>query len=198
MSPLQGSDQAGIIGVGAAVLLGIAAAMFKAANLRGDSNSKWSSRVDLAVLALDEKTVVELRELRDEIDDLLPEDIGPFDPTRVVTLNPAPLSARVEQTARYYKARMRMERNLAIVRRLGRVFVASLALLAVSVVLLTIFYAELIDDWAWIRWAGFASGGLGAITLVASMTVYVVCVDRLAGGEILADTASQTSGSGDT
>jgi hypothetical protein len=193
---LEGSDQAGIIAVGAGALLVLAGAIFKAANLRGDSNSKWSSRIDLAVVALDEKTVVELRELREEIETVLPDAHTPFDPTRNVSVNPAPLSERVERTAKYYTARMRMSNDLDRVRRLGRVFVFSLALLMIAVVLLTVHYAEVLD-WAWTRWAGFGAGGLAVVILVAAGVVYGVCVDRLASGEILADTASRAGAGGD-
>ena len=190
---LEGSDQAGIVAIGAGALLGVAGAIFKAANLKGDSNSKWSSRVELAVLALDEKTVAELRELRDDIDDLLADADAPFDPSHVVSVDPGPLSARVEQTARYYSARVRMESNLHRVRQLGRVFVVGLSALALAIAALTLYFGELVDP-AWLKWAGFVLGALGLVASIAAGIVYVVCVDRLSGDEILADTASQAGG----
>ena len=176
-------------------MLVLAGAIFKAVNLRGDHNTKWSSRIDLAVVALDEKTVVVLRELRTDIDKLLPTD-DPFDPIRV-SVDPSPLSERVEQTATFYAARVGMKKNLNRVLSLGRVFVFGLVVLMVAIVLLTLHYAELLD-WSWMRWAGYVSGGIGASILVCAMVVYSVCVDRLASGEILAETASQAREGGGT
>lgn len=186
---LEGSDQAGVIAVGVAAVLTLGAAVFKAANLRGDSNTKWSSRIDLAAVALDEKTVAELNLLRDEIDALLPDEDAPFDPGQAI-VDPSPVSRRVELTAKYYRARVRLEGDLGRVRRLGRVFVVSLVMLILAAAFLTLHFAELLD-WDWIRWAGWALGGLGLVLLVAATVAYIFCVDRLASGEILAGTAAQ-------
>ena len=175
-------------------MLVLAGAIFKAVNLRGDHNTKWSSRIDLAVVALDEKTVVVLRELRTDIDKLLPTDEDPFDPIRV-SVDPSPLSERVEQTATFYAARVRMTKDLDRVLRLGRVFVFGLVVLMLAIVLLTLHYAEILD-WSWMRWAGYGCGGVGVAILISAMVVYSVCVDRLASGEILAETASQAGGGG--
>jgi hypothetical protein len=189
---LSDSDPAGIIAVGAGTLLVLSGAAFKAVNLRGDANSKWSSRIDLAVVALDEKTVAELKALRAEIDDLVPDDDAPFDPAQAI-IDPAPLSERVERTAKFYRARVRMENDLDRVRRLGRVFVFLLLLLMISVAMLTIHYAELFD-WSWARTAGLAAGAVSVALLIFAGAVYGVCMDRLASGEILADTAGQGGG----
>lgn len=185
------AGQIAVVAIGVTALLALGPAIFKAANLRGDVNNKWSSRVDLAVVALDEKTVVELRELRDEINEVLPEPDAPFDPAQAI-VDPAPLSARVERTAEYYERRVGMERNLDRVRRLGRVFVTSLSMIAVGVVPLTVYYSDLLE-WEWMRWAGLALLGVGLVALISAATVYIVCVDRLSGAEILADTGAQAS-----
>lgn len=186
--------QAGVILGGATALLVLGGAIFKAANLRGDANNKWSSRVDLAAVALDEKTIAELRKLGDEIETVMPDQNRPFDPAQAI-IDPSPLSERVERTAKYYRARVRMASDLNHVRQLGRLFVASLLLLAVGVTLLTVYYAELIG-WGWMPWAGGGSGGLGLLVLVAGGVTYIVCVDRLSSAEILAETAAQAAGGG--
>lgn len=189
-------DQAGVIAIGVGALCVLAPAIFKAANLRGDSNNKWSSRVDLAAVALDEKTVVELRELRDETDTVLPPADAPFDPSQAI-VDPSPLSERVERTAKYYRARVRMQRDLHRVCRLGRVFVVSLTMIAIAAALLPAYYAELLD-WGWMRWVGVSLGAVGLLALIVGGVVYVVCVDRLSGAEMLADTAAQAAGAGTT
>jgi hypothetical protein len=192
---LGSSDQAGIIAAGGAAVIFLAGAIFKAVNLRGDQNAKWSSRVDLAVVALDEKLVVELRELRREIDEVLPEG-GKFDPTVDVSMDPAPLSVRVEKTAAYYSARVGMKRDLDRVLVLGRVFVLGLVAGVLAAVFLTLHYAEIVN-WSWLQWAGFGTGAVAVAVLVVAMIVYGVCVDRLASGELLADTASRAAGGGE-
>lgn len=183
-------DQLTVVGIGVGVLLVLIPAIFKAGSLRGDANNKWSSRRDLAVVALDEKTVVELRNLRDETNTVLPPVDAPFDPAQAI-VDPSPLSERVERTAKYYRARVGMERDLDRLRRLGRVFVASLSMLAVATVLLTVYYSELLD-WKSLQWAGVGVGGVGLTTFIVAGVVYILCEDRLSGAEILADTAAQT------
>jgi hypothetical protein len=185
-------DQLTVIGIGVGSLLVIGPAIFKAANLRGDTNNKWRDRVDLAVVALDEKIVGELGELRDETDSVLSPANVPFDPAQAI-VDPSPLSERVARTAKYYAARVRMKTDLNRAHRLGRVFVVSLSMLAFAVVLLTLFFADLID-WNPMKWAGVVIGGLGLVALIAATVVYVVCVDRLSSAEILADTAPQGGG----
>lgn len=190
---INAGDQAAIIGVGAAAVLVLVPALVKAANLRGDTNNKWSSRIDLAGIALDEKAAVALHTLRDDIDNLMPDD--PFEPGRVI-VDPSPLNERVEMTGKYYRARVRMQKDLSLVLRLGRVCVGALTTLIVAVVLLTVFFAEL-----WhadtLRWAGFALGALASVLLACSGGTYVFCVDRLSSSEILAETASQSAAGGD-
>jgi hypothetical protein len=177
------------------LLAATATGIFKAVNLRGDSNRKWSSRIDLAAGALDEKTVAELQVLRSDIDGLLPEagsplEPGPpFDPAQAI-VDPFPLSERVERVAKYYRARVRLQKDLERVLTLGRVFIFGLVAFGIGVIMLTLYFAEL-EKWGWLSAAGFTFSGIGVATLVLAMIGYGICVDRLAGAEILADTASQ-------
>lgn len=182
-------EQLTVVGIGVAALLVIGPATFKAANIRGDTSNKWSARIDLAVVALDEKIVGELGALRTETDYLLAPANSPFDPAQAI-VDPSPLSERVERTAKYYAARVRMKLDLDRVRRLGRVFVVSLAMLALADISLTLFYADLVK-WGPLRWAGVVVGGIGLIAMIAGAVVYIACIDRLSGDEILADTASE-------
>jgi hypothetical protein len=186
------AEQLGVVALGVTSLLVIGPAIFKAANLRGDTSNKWSTRVDIAVVALDEKIVSELSELRDEAEDVLAPVNAPFDPAQAI-VDPSPLSERVGRTAKYYAARVRMKNDLVRVRRLGRVFVMSLSMLALAIVPLTLYYADLVRwDPSW--WAGVILGALGLVGLIVATFIYIVCVDRLSGAEILADTASQAGG----
>lgn len=180
-----------MIAAGATALGILGAGIFRASNLRGDSNTKWSTRILLAASALDEKIVTELQALRGDIETALPGSEVPFDPANAIA-DPQPLSARVEKVAKFYRARVRMDKDLRRVLRLGRVFVVALILLALASGLLTCHYGELVD-WSWLRVSGLIAGGLGAAVAIGSMGVYIVCVDRLASAEILAGTAAQAN-----
>jgi hypothetical protein len=191
---LDAGDQATIIGVGAAAMLVLIPGLVKAANFRGDMNKKWSSRIDLAAVALDEKTVVALRRLRDEISNALPDGNTPFRPEEAI-LDPSPLVGKVEQTSKYYRSRVRMQKYLNTLLRLGRVAAAALAILVVMVVLVTLYYSELWHVGA-VRVIGLIGGGIALAAGVASGITYYICVEGLASSEILADTASQAGSEG--
>lgn len=186
------AEQFTVVGIGVAALLVIGPAIFKAANVKGDTNNKWSTRVDLALVALDDKIVRELTEIHSATASLLPSANAPFDPVQAIA-DPSPLSERIERTAVYYAARVRMTNDLARACKLGRKFIASLSMIASATVLLTLFYAELIK-WDPLRWAGVTAGGTGLIALIASSIVYIICMDHLSDDEILADTASRARG----
>lgn len=91
---LSADDQAQIIGIGAVVLLGLCGGIWRTATLRGDQNARWASRVDLAVAALDEKTITQLELLREEVNKALPppEEQPGFSPLAVIA-DLAPLRA---------------------------------------------------------------------------------------------------------
>jgi hypothetical protein len=192
---IDGGTQAAVIGAGATVLLVLGGAIFRCADLRGDTNRKWSSRKDVAVVALDEKTVFALRELRDEISSALPAEGIPFDPAEAI-VDPSVLIGRVEVTAKFYRSRVRMEKDLKLVLRMCRVFYFSLLALAVGVLVITLFYAEL---WHWdvLHWGGFGLGGAAIAALLISGGIYSHRIDRLGTSELMADTASQAGAAGD-
>jgi hypothetical protein len=191
---LDAGDQATIIGIGVAAVVVLVPALVKAANFRGDMNKKWSSRIDLAAVALDEKTVVALRRLRDEIGDTLPDADTPFDPAQAI-LDPSPLVGKIEKTSKYYRSRVRMQKYLNTLLHLGRISAAALALLIIMVVLVTVFYAELWHA-TLVRTVGLIGGGLALFALVAAGVAHYVCVEGLASSEILAETASQAGAEG--
>ena len=191
---IDGGTQAAVIGAGATVVLVLGGAIFRCADLRGDTNRKWSSRKDLAVVALDEKTVFALRELRDEISGALPAEDVPFDPAEAI-IDPSLLIERVEKTAKFYRARVRMEKDLKLVLWLCRVFYFALIAFALAVVMTTLFYAELWHSDV-LRWGGFGLGGAAIATLVLSGALYSHRIDRLGTSELMADTASQAAVAG--
>lgn len=185
---LHTGDEAAIIGLGVGVILTVGAGIFKASTLRGDINSRWTRRVSFAIVALDEKTISELEQLRDDVDDVLPGGHG-FAPAQAIA-NPAPLSARAETTVKYYRARTRMERDFHLLRRLCPSLVVALAAVELAALILTLFYAELVT-WGWLRPCGLILLAGAAAALVVATCVYVVLQHRLASAEILAGTGGQ-------
>lgn len=188
---LDPGAQASIIWGGIATLLVLGGAIFKAAKLRGQLHSEWCSRVDLAVASLDEKTVAELGQLRDQIDAFLPEKMAPFDPAQTIT-DPAAMTVRVERSTKYFKARVKMENSLVRVRLVGHALLFGLLFEVVAVILLTLHYSEIVSGVDWLRWPGFALAGVGGVVLIVAMCVFVVCETRLSRGEILAGTSGQS------
>jgi hypothetical protein len=186
---LSPGDEAAIIAVGVGALLAVGAGIFKVAALRGDMNTKWARRVDFAVAALDEKTIAELEQLRDDVEDILPAGPGGFDPAQAIA-NPAPLFVRAEHTVKYYRARARMEKDLVRLRRLGPVLVCALTGVEIAAAILTVFYGELLL-WAWLEACGLIVLGVAVVAVIAATATYAVLHHRLAGGEILAGTGGR-------
>jgi hypothetical protein len=187
---LDPGAQAAVVGTGLLLFVGFCGGVFRASSVRGETSRKWDERVGLARSALSLLTLAELRELRTEINRLIPKtDI--FDPLEVVA-DPAPLRSRIERTAEYYDARVRMQESFERAPTLGRAFVAGLALLALATVPLTIHFAQLVHT-TWLAWVGAGLLGLGCVVLFPAAILYIICEDRLSSGEILARTGNMTA-----
>ncbi|MDO8184677.1 hypothetical protein Q5424_04930 [Conexibacter sp. JD483] len=192
---LDSGEQAGVIWGGVAAVLVLGAGIFKAARARGDIHNEWDARVRLAAAVLNDKAANELRELRDEINEILPPDEAPFDPVDVIA-DLSPLIARAEQATEYGDARDRMLKALDRAKKVVHVpLIAGLTLLLVGLVALTAFYADAIDVPGIVRPVGFALVGVSALILAFVTGIYTVCQSRLSRGEILAGTSGTDAGS---
>lgn len=185
-------DQAAVIALGATLAFGLGAGFFRLADLRARLNDRWSSRVDLAVVSLDEKTLLGLRGLRDQVDATLPAGDAPFDPVEAI-VDPSPLESGVKTLAEYYRARVSMRNLLARILWLARVVVVMLAALAVGVLLLTLHYGDLLEG-SLVQWSGLVVGGVAVTALVGAGVTYNVSIDRLTTIEMLAGTAGRSPG----
>lgn len=193
---LSAGDEAAVIAVGVTVVLAVTVGVFRVASLRGDMNSKWARRTAFAVAALGEKTIAELEQLRDAVDETLPATPDGFDPSQAIA-NPAPLFERAEKTVKYYRAQTRMEKDLDHLRGLGPILVGALIGIDAAAAVLTIFFAELLK-WAWIKPFGFVLLVASGLTLVAAGGFYIVLQQHLADDEILAGTGGQAQGEPDS
>lgn len=188
---LTSGDEAAIIAVGATLLAGAGAGIFKAASLRGDTNAKWNRRVEYAIAALDEKALAELEQLRDDVQDILPAGRG-FDPSQAIA-NPAALSQRAERTVRFYRARTRMESDFERLCSICPTLVGALTLFLIAVCILTSFYADLLT-WGWVEVCGLVVLAAAVGALVVTTALYVILQHRLASAEILAGTGGRALG----
>lgn len=190
---LSAGDQAQILGVGAGALLVVAAGIFKASVLRGDMNSKWTRRVDLAVSALVEKTISEAEQLRDKVDEILPT--APFDPVHLLA-DPAPLGQLAGRTVGFYRASLRMGSDFVLLRRICPVIVGALVAMELAILALTAHYGELVS-WSWLRLPGLILLGAAAVVIVGATAIYVVLQHRLTSAEIEAGTGGRIDGGTD-
>lgn len=186
---LSAGDQANVIGIGSLLLLGVGGGIWRTATLRGDQNARWAARVDLAVAALDVKTIQQLEKLRTEVDAVLPTDA--FDPSQAIA-DPAPLSQSAKRAAELHATRVQMESALTYLLTIGRVVVIGLVSLFFGIGCATIHYAEL-WNWGPLRAVGFVFLGVSALLLLGACGTYIFLQDRLASAEQLAGTAGQTT-----
>jgi hypothetical protein len=184
---LSAGDQAQVIGVGVAGLVAFGAGVWRVAALRADMNARWASRVDLAVAALDARTIQQLENLRAAVDASLPE--GEFNPSQLIA-DPAPLSRIAEDAVNLHRARNRMSSALARLLGVGRLAVGGLIGMLLGAACATAHYAEL-WDWSPLRLSGLTLLCGSAALLVGVTLAYVVLQDQLATAEALAGTAGQ-------
>jgi hypothetical protein len=186
---LSAGDQAQIIGIGTLLLLGLGGGVWRTATVRGDQAARWTSRVDLAVAALDAKTIQQLERLRAEVDSVLPET--EFSPSQVIA-DPAPLSQSAERAVELHRASRGMNAALRRLLITGRLIIGGLAGLFFGIACTTAHFAEL-WNWTPLRAIGLAADGVFGLVLIGTAVVYVLLQDRLASAEQLAGTAGQTS-----
>jgi hypothetical protein len=106
------------------------------------------------------------------------------------------LTERAELSTKYYKARVRMETSLRRARQLGHALVAGLLAGVIGVVMLTMYYSEIVGGPGALRSAGYAFAALGALIVVVAGAIYIQCQARLSGGEILAGTSGRVDAGG--
>jgi hypothetical protein len=186
---LSAGNQAQVIGIGAFLLLGLGGGVWRTSTLRGDQNARWAARVDLAVAALDARTIRQLETLRADVDAALPKE--EFDPAQAIA-DPAPLSQSAERAVDLHRASTHMRSALRRLLLVARLVVGGLAGLFVGVACTTLHYAEL-WNWSPLRIAGFAVLGASGLLLLGTCAGYFVLQEQLAGAEQLAGTAGQAA-----
>lgn len=170
------------IGVSVGLLLPAFPAMWKAAGLRADTNSRWRTRVDLTYAGLTERAIETLRELQAQANQLL-GDLNTFDPALAVA-DPAPLAEKAARFNRMLKARHSLRIRFRGQLRLMTLAVYLVALYAAGIIFAGIYFDGLYD----INWLGDLGLALTALSLAAGgllLAAYTYIEHKLSGAEIM-------------
>lgn len=171
------------LAVCAALLLPAFPALWKAAQLRGDTITRWRDRVDVAYSGLTERAIEALRDLQAEADQIL-GDMGTFDPLLAVA-DPGPLAAQAMRFNKLLRARgllrRRYNRQLRLV-SLGSYLVAAYA---VGLIVVGAYLADT-EQVHWTLWAGVALAGAALVAGGVLLGFYTYVENGLSGAEIMA------------
>lgn len=176
-------NQLGILGLAAVLFLAALPALWKAAGLRGDTNKKWSERVEVAHAGLSERATSELLQLQNEIGTALGGATG-FTPAQV-WIDPDPLVKRANKCADLLRVRDKLHDRFRRHRRLGPILITPLIAYAIGVVAGTLYFTEVAHN-LWMRNAAFLLDGLALAALVVIFAFYVYYEAQLTKAEELA------------
>lgn len=179
------SVDAGVVGVGVAIVLATIGALWRAARLRADVFSEFQTRTTLAQSGLDERASSALRELALTASRLVGDldADGRLRPLKVIG-DPAELKDQVELFDRALRARERIPRYFQHLLLVGPVLVVVLGILVVGE-LATLSY---FSGWKRQRLVGYVGlwTSLGATGLaVVAGGYYAWLLQRFSGAEIL-------------
>lgn len=182
-SALTADQRIAALGVCVALLLPAFPALWKAAQLRGDTIARWRDRVDVAYSGLTERAVEALLDLQAQANQLLGSS-GPFDPLLAV-VDPEPLAAQATRFNKLLRARgllrSRYNKQLRLV-GLGSYLIGAYA---VGLVVVAAYYGD-VDQVNWTMWGGIAVAGAALVAGAVLLSFYTYIENRLTGAEIMA------------
>jgi len=171
------------LAVCAVFLLPAFPALWKAAQLRGDTITRWRDRVDVAYSGLTERAVEALRHLQAQANQLL-GDMDTFDPLLAVA-DPEPLAAQATRFNKLLRARAMLRRRYNRQLRLVGLGSFLVAAYAVGLIVVGAYLAdgEHVD---WTFWAGVALAGAALVAGGLLLGFYTYIENKLAGAEVMA------------
>jgi len=167
----------------AVFLLPALPALWKAAQLRGDTVKRWRDDVGVAYSGLTERAVETLRDLQAQADQLL-GDMDTFDPLLAVA-DPEPLAALATQFNKLLRARGLLRRRYSRQLRLVSLCTYLVAAYVVGLAAVAVYYADGGHGY-WTMWVGI---GLACAALLAGgllLGFYTYIENKLTGAEIMA------------
>jgi hypothetical protein len=172
-----------VLAVCVALLLPAFPALWKAAQLRGDTIGRWRARVDIAHSGLTERAIEALRDLQAQANQLL-GGMDTFDPLLAMA-DPGPLATQATRFNKLLRARgllrRRYDRQVRLV-GFGCYLVAAYALGLVVICL----YVGGAEHACWTLWAGVALAGAAFIAGGLLLGIYAYIENKLTGAEIMA------------
>jgi hypothetical protein len=189
---LTDGEQIATIFAGATMCLAFVGGVFKTSGMRGDAHNKWFRRLQYTQSALEAREIAALKDLRDALDDVLPQG---QDAPALSNFDPSPLADKTAAVATLHASRERMDGAYKNVCRLGTVFTVLLSVAAVAVAALTLHYSELVSGKV-MRAAGIGVGTPTIVLLLLSGVAYIVMQKRLADAQILAGSADPPEATG--
>jgi len=181
------------LGVCVLFLLPALPALWKAAQLRGDTIARWRDRVDVAYSGLTERAVAALNELQAQANQLY-GDMNAFDPLLAV-VDPAPLAAQATRFNQLLRARGLLRRRYSHQLRLVSLGTYLVAVYAAGLVEATAYLAGA-QHMDWMIWVGITVAGAALLAGGVLLGFYTYIENRLTGAEIMAapPTAPATGG----
>lgn len=180
---LTADQRIAALGVCAVFLLPAFPALWKAAQLRGDTIARWRDRVGVAYSGLTERAVEALRDLQAQADQLL-GDMGTFDPLLAVA-DPEPLAALATQFNKLLRARGLLRRRYSRQLRLVSLGSYLVAAYVAGVLAVGAYYADGGHEY-WTMWAGIGLAGAALVAGGSLLGFYTYIEYRLTGAEIMA------------
>jgi hypothetical protein len=175
-----------VVGVGVAICVPIAVAIWRASSLRSDTFRNFQPRLDLAQAGLDNNASEALRRLADRVNGVLGSGVGledNFNPTLALG-DPGELRVLVDRVSGFMKARRQIPRHYRGLLLVGPLLLVTLVpMLASSVVALS-YFTGLFRD----RTVGYVGVWVAAGTIVAACSVlslHIVCQMRFSRAELL-------------
>lgn len=141
--------------------------LWKSASLRGDQNTKWVARVELAYAGLSEQALSCLREIRSRTDELIGDPLAAFQPDLALA-DPAPLRNLTRTFESLLTARQSVRGRFARMLWICQfcpfvVFLFSIAMIVILLASFSVLTAVWVDEVA-----------LGAASLMGALGVVIV------------------------
>lgn len=167
--PIPQPDPAWGFGLGGAVFVVSATALWAGVHLRGRTHARLRQQVDIAFAGLTEQAIAVLQELRSHLNSVLPDPDDPFDPLDVI-MDPSTVEPPATRGIRVLKKRNRIRREFKIlltICSLLKYFAIAFTLLVLGSTSLYFFLYSLTAVWQSFCWLTAGVAGMAGVLVTA-------------------------------
>jgi hypothetical protein len=181
-----------VVGLGAAICIPLAIAIWRASSLRSDMFRNFQPRLALAQAGLDNNASDALRQLADRVNGLLGSNIGleeNFNPVQALA-DPGELRVIVDRVSAFMGARRRIPRHYRGLLLVGPLLLVTLIPTLLASLVALSYFTGLFRD----RLVGYVGLWVGVGAFIASCVVggmHMYCQMRFSGAELLSAPGSQ-------